>query len=59
MRRKNSRHKLDDSDHNLEILVIDYEHFCEECVAKNNECFACLGLTNRQVVHLLTSILFV
>jgi hypothetical protein len=59
MKRKNSRHKLDDSDHNVEIPVTDYERFREERVAKNNECFERLGLANRQVVHLLTSILFV
>lgn len=59
MRKKTLRHKLDDSDHNAEIQVTDYERFHREKVAKNNEYLSHLGLINRQVVNPLSSILFV
>lgn len=59
MGRQNSRRKLDDSDCNVEIPMTDYEHFRKERMAKNNEYLSYLGLSNRQVVNPLSSILFV
>ena len=59
MRKNNLRRKLDDSDHNAEIPVTDYECFREERVAKNNEYLSRLGLTNRSIVNPLSSILLI
>jgi hypothetical protein len=59
MGKRTLRHKLlDDSDHNAKTLT-EYEHFHRGHVTKSNEYLLSVGLTNRQVVNPLSSILFV